>query len=155
MIAHRMLVGFSVPGFALISLVGRPFGLQSLLLVSELAKRRLTNSRHDSGPCRNTSANRCGGRDHAITELLQTRIPAPDSLCSALENGPGRKRPMELTDLQKHQAADNEINWVTASFMIAFHVGAIVALFFFTWKAFFIAIVLWWMSASLGIGICY
>ncbi len=44
---------------------------------------------------------------------------------------------MTLDDLEKKSAADNEINWVTASFMIAFHVGAIAALFFFTWKALF------------------
>ncbi|MGD0417946.1 MAG: acyl-CoA desaturase, partial [Terriglobales bacterium] len=36
-----------------------------------------------------------------------------------------------------------------------FHVGAIAALFFFTWPAFFVAIFLWWVSGSLGIGMSY
>ncbi|MGB8673930.1 MAG: hypothetical protein WCD27_06210, partial [Candidatus Acidiferrales bacterium] len=62
---------------------------------------------------------------------------------------------IELTDLQKRAAEKDEINWVTASFMTMFHVGAIVALFFFTWKAFFIAAFLWWVSGSLGIGMGY
>jgi stearoyl-CoA desaturase (delta-9 desaturase) len=39
--------------------------------------------------------------------------------------------------------------------MAAFHVGAVAALFFFTWKAFILSIVLWWISGSIGIGMCY
>src|SRR3984957_2134432 len=57
--------------------------------------------------------------------------------------------------LEKKSKADGEINWVTATAMIAFHIGAVVALFFFTWKAFFLAIFLWWVSGSLGIGMGY
>jgi hypothetical protein len=33
---------------------------------------------------------------------------------------------------------------LTAAFMAAFHIGAIAALFFFTWKALIVAVVLWW-----------
>ena len=62
---------------------------------------------------------------------------------------------VELTDLERRPADRDEINWVTASFMMLFHLGAIAALFFFTWKAFFVAVVLWWMATSLGIGMCY
>jgi sn-1 stearoyl-lipid 9-desaturase len=50
---------------------------------------------------------------------------------------------------------DDKINWVTAGFMAAFHVGAVAAFFFFTWKALFAAVVLWWVSGSLGIGMGY
>jgi hypothetical protein len=35
------------------------------------------------------------------------------------------------------------IIWTTTLFMIAFHVGAIAALFFFTWEALALAAVLW------------
>jgi sn-1 stearoyl-lipid 9-desaturase len=45
--------------------------------------------------------------------------------------------------------------WTTTLFMILFHVGAIVALFVFTWKALFLAIALWWISGGLGIGMGY
>ncbi|MFZ0038136.1 MAG: fatty acid desaturase [Candidatus Acidiferrales bacterium] len=62
---------------------------------------------------------------------------------------------MELTDLRAAKAKDDGINWVTAGVMMAFHALAIVALFFFTWKALFIALYLWWLSASVGIGMCY
>src|SRR5215469_45691 len=50
---------------------------------------------------------------------------------------------------------DRKINWITGSIMLGFHVGAVAALFFFTWKAFFAAAVLWWISGSLGIGMGY
>ena len=62
---------------------------------------------------------------------------------------------MDLEVLDRKAAADDEVNWVTAIFMGLFHVGAIAALFFFTWKAFFVAMFLWWVSGSLGIGMGY
>jgi fatty-acid desaturase len=63
---------------------------------------------------------------------------------------------MELSDLRAAKAKDdNGINWVTASVMVIFHVLAVVALFFFTWTGFFVAIFLWWLSTSVGIGMGY
>jgi fatty-acid desaturase len=62
---------------------------------------------------------------------------------------------MQLEDLERAQAKKNEVNWITATFMMAFHVGAVVALFFFTWKALLVAIFLWWVAGSLGIGVAY
>jgi fatty-acid desaturase len=47
------------------------------------------------------------------------------------------------------------VNWTTSFFMGAFHVGTVVALFFFTWKAFGLTVLLWWISGSLGIGMGY
>jgi stearoyl-CoA desaturase (delta-9 desaturase) len=48
---------------------------------------------------------------------------------------------------------DNKsINWHTATFMAFFHIGAVAALFMFSWKALVAAVVLWWISASLGVG---
>lgn len=44
------------------------------------------------------------------------------------------------------------INWHTAIFMALFHVGAIAALFMFNWRAVVVSIVLWWITASLGVG---
>lgn len=47
---------------------------------------------------------------------------------------------------------NTSINWHTATFMAMFHIGAIAALFMFKWQALVAAIVLWWVSASLGVG---
>jgi stearoyl-CoA desaturase (delta-9 desaturase) len=44
------------------------------------------------------------------------------------------------------------INWNTSIFMIIFHVGAIAALFMLSWKAVAVALVLRWISGSLGVG---
>jgi sn-1 stearoyl-lipid 9-desaturase len=61
---------------------------------------------------------------------------------------------MKFEELGK-KSSDTDINWLTTSFMILFHVGAVAALFFFSWKAFFVALFLWWLSASVGIGMGY
>lgn len=50
----------------------------------------------------------------------------------------------------KRKTIDKSINWHTAAFMALFHIGAIAALFMFSWQALVAAIVLWWISASLG-----
>jgi stearoyl-CoA desaturase (delta-9 desaturase) len=62
---------------------------------------------------------------------------------------------MQLNSLRKRQAHVDGVNWVTTSTMVLLHVGALAALFFFTWKAFCLAVVLWWISGSLGIGMGY
>ena len=62
---------------------------------------------------------------------------------------------MQLQALERKPAADNQINWVTATFMALFHLGAIAAFFFFTWKALAVAAFLWLVSGSWGIGMGY
>lgn len=47
------------------------------------------------------------------------------------------------------------INWDTAVFMALFHIGAVAALFMFKWQALVVAVVLWWISASFGVGMCF
>jgi fatty-acid desaturase len=62
---------------------------------------------------------------------------------------------MSIQALTKRQSSSNQVNWVTSFFMAAFHIGAIAALFFFTSKALLVAVFLWWVSGSLGIGMGY
>src|SRR5579871_5499452 len=45
--------------------------------------------------------------------------------------------------------------WLTTSVMTLFHLGAIAALFCFSWNALLLALVLWWVAGSLGIGMGY
>ncbi len=47
------------------------------------------------------------------------------------------------------------INWISLTAFTFFHVGAVAALFFFTWPAVFTALALYWISLSLGIGMGY
>jgi len=47
------------------------------------------------------------------------------------------------------------MNYITAIVMALFHVGAIAALFFFSWTNFFVALALHWMAVGLGISLGY
>src|ERR1700722_20090315 len=60
-----------------------------------------------------------------------------------------------MSTLGHDKTFSQPINWTTSFFMLAFHIGAIVALFFFTWKAMILATFLWWVAGSLGIGMGY
>ncbi|MFI5104090.1 MAG: acyl-CoA desaturase, partial [Terriglobales bacterium] len=56
----------------------------------------------------------------------------------------------------KHDRTFREpINWLTAFFMVAFHIGAIAALFMFTWPAFFVGMALLFLAGGPGIGMGY
>jgi len=72
-----------------------------------------------------------------------------------MPNHEGTANMTQLEMLKRRQRSNDEINWVTASFMLLFHIGAVAALFFFSWKALFITLFLWWLSTSMGIGVCY
>ena len=53
------------------------------------------------------------------------------------------------------QPSENRLNWKIAPVLTLFHVGAVAALFFFTWRALFVAIFLYWVTVGLGLGVCY
>ena len=57
--------------------------------------------------------------------------------------------------LKQDRTFREPISWFTTLIMIAFHVGAVAALFMFSWKALALAVFLWWVSGSLGIGMSY
>ncbi len=46
-------------------------------------------------------------------------------------------------------------NWATSIAMVVFHIGAIAALFFFSWHVFFATVFLYWMCTGLGISLGY
>jgi len=58
-------------------------------------------------------------------------------------------------NLRSDKTFTQPILWLTTSFMVAFHIGAFAALFFFSWKALLFAMVMWWVAGSLGIGMGY
>ncbi|HEV3040300.1 MAG TPA: fatty acid desaturase [Candidatus Angelobacter sp.] len=60
-----------------------------------------------------------------------------------------------MTLSQHDRTFTQPITWITAFFLIIFHIGAVAALFLFTWQALALAVLLWWASVSLGIGIGY
>lgn len=48
-----------------------------------------------------------------------------------------------------------KISWVTTIAFLVFHIGALVALFHFSWKAMFWTAVMYWISVGWGIGLGY
>jgi fatty-acid desaturase len=47
------------------------------------------------------------------------------------------------------------INWTTLIAMTAFHVGAVAALFFFSWQRLAVTAILYVLAINVGIGMCY
>ena len=50
---------------------------------------------------------------------------------------------------------DAGINWLTMTVIVAFHLGAVAALFFFTWQRLTVMLILYFLAINLGIGMCY
>ncbi len=50
---------------------------------------------------------------------------------------------------------NKSINWGNGTFLLAFHIGALVALFFSSWQALTCALLLYWIAGSFGIGMGY
>jgi stearoyl-CoA desaturase (delta-9 desaturase) len=62
---------------------------------------------------------------------------------------------LQLNGPQENQRGENRLNWKVAPVLMLFHIGAVAALFFFTWSGFFTAIFLHWVMGGLGLGVCY
>jgi stearoyl-CoA desaturase (delta-9 desaturase) len=78
---------------------------------------------------------------------LESSSPAP----SAAPAAPARQ------DIRMGRAVfiGEGINWLTLSVVAAFHVGAVAALFFFTWQRLAVMLVLYVGAINVGIGMCY
>ena len=61
----------------------------------------------------------------------------------------------QLTCVPNIQPDKNLLKWSIAPVLFLFHVGAVAALFFFTWNSFLVAVLLYWVTGSLGLGMCY
>jgi fatty-acid desaturase len=59
--------------------------------------------------------------------------------------------PLHATRENRYSA----INWITFAAMAAFHVGAVAALFYFSWTAVALTAFFYWMCIGLGIGMGY
>ncbi|CAN5316171.1 fatty acid desaturase [soil metagenome] len=61
-----------------------------------------------------------------------------------------------MQNVSKFQHAEsNQMQWVTISVVILFHILAIAALFTFSWSNLIAAAVTWWIAGSWGIGMGY
>jgi stearoyl-CoA desaturase (Delta-9 desaturase) len=59
-----------------------------------------------------------------------------------------RTEPIVLPSRQK-------LNWITSIVLILLHIGAVAALFMFSWRVFAVTVFLYWMTIGLGISMGY
>jgi stearoyl-CoA desaturase (delta-9 desaturase) len=50
---------------------------------------------------------------------------------------------------------DAGVNWLTLAVLVVFHLGAVTALFFFTWQRLTVMAILYVLAINVGIGMCY
>ena len=84
---------------------------------------------------------------------MSTNVIEPVSL--PIKPAPAKPAAHAHVPVLGRDTQSGKTNWVTTGFMVAFHVLAVVALFMFTWKAFFCFLGLWVMSINMGIGMGY
>jgi stearoyl-CoA desaturase (delta-9 desaturase) len=60
-----------------------------------------------------------------------------------------------MSIFQRDRTFREPVSKITTFFMVMFHIGAIAALFFFSWTNLALAAGLWWVAGSLGIGMSY
>lgn len=61
---------------------------------------------------------------------------------------------MAHASIVEHQSHTG-INWITTTVMGIFHALSVVALFYFSWSALAITLLLWWLGGGFGIGMGY
>ena len=69
------------------------------------------------------------------------------------QTGPAQPKPGMLALSRAGQTLS--VNWLVLGFMLLFHLGAIAALFFFSWPAFMVAVALHVVAINMGIGMGY
>jgi fatty-acid desaturase len=57
----------------------------------------------------------------------------------------------EIFEISQHK----RLNWTTTIAMVLFHLGALAALFVFSWRNFLVAVFLYWVATGLGISLGY
>jgi hypothetical protein len=86
-------------------------------------------------------------QNEADVSLPSTGQDLPIALAS------GRSQPAMLA--LSRDAQRLSLNWLILGFMVLFHVGAIAALFFFSWSALIVAVALHVIAINVGIGMGY
>jgi stearoyl-CoA desaturase (delta-9 desaturase) len=81
--------------------------------------------------------------------------PIPAAPGSSASTGIRATSAREEVRMGRAAAAGMGINWLTLGVMIAFHLGALAALFFFTWQRLAVMLVLYVVAINIGIGMCY
>jgi fatty-acid desaturase len=85
-------------------------------------------------------------------ELLEEPLAANETQSPAAIRAAAQKKQQIALG---RAAQSGSISWITTIFMVIFHLGAIAALFMFSWKALICTAILWLYASNIGIGMCY
>jgi stearoyl-CoA desaturase (delta-9 desaturase) len=86
-------------------------------------------------------------------EIIQTTVAETPHANLSPAAQTARKVREDLRMGREHQ--EGRINWITAVAMTIFHIGAIAALFFFSWTNLAVAAVMYFFAINVGIGMAY
>ena len=81
----------------------------------------------------------------AVPQVVATPARAAQKTSAAVQN----------TGRNPAKPNSKKINWMTTAFMVAFHLGAVAALFMFSWTALIVAVVIYFFAINVGIGMGY
>ncbi len=89
------------------------------------------------------------------SEIVPPSAPTPEALLSAVAPA-ARAVPAKL-EIRMGRAATigDGVNWMTLFFLSLFHLGALAALFFFSWQRLTAMVGLYFLAINVGIGMCY
>jgi len=73
----------------------------------------------------------------------------------ATSTAPRTESPMLPVRMGRAATVGAGINWLTMTVMAVFHLGAVAALFYFTWQRLVVMLALYVLSINVGIGMCY
>lgn len=94
---------------------------------------------------------------------LETPATLPASV-AAEDTQPGATVPQSVRAIERGQLNEafdptalkwSNVDWIVLTWMIAMHVGALAAPFYFTWSALGITVLLHWLTCSIGICLGY
>lgn len=87
------------------------------------------------------------------TELLPVAGDVPET--SAVKSQHTITREKILASFYPENLRWKNVSWTVVGWMTLMHVGALAAPFFFTWQAAGVALLLHWLTCSIGICLCY
>jgi fatty-acid desaturase len=104
---------------------------------------------------RNARKNKHARKSNALKPNASCKESSTNKRPVNVKNPPNTCRGIMIRSFTRDRTFTQPISPVTTFFMLAFHAGAVAALFMFSWKALVVAVLLWWISGSLGIGVGY
>src|SRR5512140_3019748 len=91
-----------------------------------------------------------------VPSLESTTVTEVESVSANNSAAAARKAPARQ-DIRLGRAATTGIgmNWISLVTIAIFHVGALAALFLFSWQRFLVMSILYVLAINVGIGMCY